>query len=173
MVHEKFFDNYCGSYKVCSVTPKRLLKTNFCKKRQSFQRREIFDLAFSLIAWNKLQGTIDKGPQGILTITLEFTWSILLDLKGRCKHKFLKKRQSFHWRKILAYFFWLYRCDKPQGTNYKGPQCVLTNVEVTRSFWPIFDLFFHIVECDKPQATIYRGSRGILPITVQVTRSFL
>ena len=32
-----YCDNYCGSYRIISVTPKRLLKQKFLEKRQFFQ----------------------------------------------------------------------------------------------------------------------------------------
>ena len=45
---KKCFVKYCRSYKIISVTPKMLLKTQFFeKKRQPFQSKKLFDLFFS------------------------------------------------------------------------------------------------------------------------------
>ena len=42
----KFFDNYCGSYRINSVTPKKLLKTQTFEKKANFQVKRVFGLFF-------------------------------------------------------------------------------------------------------------------------------
>ena len=74
----KFFDNYCGSYRINSVTPKKLLKTQLFEIKANFQLKKSFCPVFSLILESdKPQGTIYEGPQGVLTITVEVTGLIL------------------------------------------------------------------------------------------------
>ena len=48
--------------------------------------------------------TTYKGPQGNLTINVEVKRSLLQDPSGCWKHKFLKKRQPFQWRKDFNLF---------------------------------------------------------------------
>ena len=72
-----FSDNYCACYKIISVTPKSLLKTQLSEKRQSFQRKKKLTEFSPLIEYDKPQGTNYNGPQGILTITVEGIRSIL------------------------------------------------------------------------------------------------
>ena len=52
------------------------------KKRQIFQSRKYFGLFFCIIKCDKPQGTFDKGPEGILTNTVEVKGSLLQDLRG-------------------------------------------------------------------------------------------
>ena len=71
--------NYCGSNKINSLGPKRLLKTQiFEKKKAIFQEKKRFWPIFSrIIEYDKPQRTIYEGPQGILAITVEVKRSIL------------------------------------------------------------------------------------------------
>ena len=80
------------------------------------------------IECHKHQGTTYKGPQGNLTFTVEVTRSFLHDLTGRCKHKFLKKRQSFQWREVfgifvLAILMWRTLRDDLQGSTRCSDNC--------------------------------------------------
>ena len=52
----------------------------------------------------KPQLTRYTGQQGILTITVEVKGLILLLLRSCWKHKFLKKRQTFQWKKVFVVF---------------------------------------------------------------------
>ena len=45
------------------------------------------------------------GQQSILTINVEVKVLILWHLRSCWKHKFLKKRQTFQWKKIVGLFF--------------------------------------------------------------------
>ena len=54
---------------------------------------------------DKPQGPIFEYPQAVLTITLEVKGIILWQLRSCWKHKFLKKRQTFQWKKNFGQFF--------------------------------------------------------------------
>ena len=73
-----YFDNYCGSYRINSLGPKRSLKT------QTFGKKAIFPVVkrswpiFSRIFNNdKPQGTICKSPKCNLANTVEAIRSFL------------------------------------------------------------------------------------------------
>ena len=130
----KFFDNYCGSHRINSVIPKKLLKTKTFEKKGKLSSEKSFWPVFSLILESdKPQGKIYEGPQGILTNTVEVTGLILLHLRGCWKHKFLKKKANFPVKKRFWPNFWrILEFDKPQLTRYTGQQSFLTiTVEVT------------------------------------------
>ena len=68
----RYSDNYSRSYLIISVTPEKLLKTqNFEKKRQTFLWKKRIDQFSRIFEYDKPHGTIFKGPQAILTNTLE------------------------------------------------------------------------------------------------------
>ena len=57
-----------------------------------------------IIEYDKPDGTIFKGPQGILTINVELKRSSLWDLRGRWKQTFQKKA-VFTTKKVSGNFF--------------------------------------------------------------------
>ena len=123
-VHKVFWQ----LWKIFSVTPKRLLKTSiFEKKRQTFKWMKDFGLSFCIIGCDKLQGTIDKGPQGILIFTVEVIGSFLWDLTGCCKRKFLKKRQSFLWGKDFGLIFLAIPMWRTSGDKLKKSKRYFAN----------------------------------------------
>ena len=74
----KFFDNYCGSYRINSVTPKKLLKTQTFEKKANFPvKKSFWPVSSRILECDKPQGTIYEGSQGILTFTVEVTVLIL------------------------------------------------------------------------------------------------
>ena len=76
-VHKVFWQ-YCGSNKINSLGPKRLLKTQIFEKKAIFAEKERFwPIISRIIECDKPQGTICKGPKGVLTITVEVIRSFL------------------------------------------------------------------------------------------------
>ena len=66
------FDLSCSSYEFVSIGPKRLLKTRIFEKKASSPVKERFWPDFSrLIEQNKSQGTLHKGPEGLLAIIVQ------------------------------------------------------------------------------------------------------
>ena len=60
-----YSDNYCGSYKIISVTPKRLLKTQIFEQKGNFPVNKIFWRFFCrVIEHQKGDGTTYRGTQG-------------------------------------------------------------------------------------------------------------
>ena len=69
---KRYSDNYSRSYLIISVSPEKLLKTqNFEKKRQTFLWKKRIDQFSRIFEYDKPHGTIFKGPQAILTNTVE------------------------------------------------------------------------------------------------------
>ena len=97
---------YCMNYRRIFLGPKRLLKTRTSeKKRQPFQWKKnvwpIFPVLLSKKnSWNSLWRSTK-----FFDIYCGFHKSIFQDLRGCWKHKFLKKRQPFQWRKDFGLHF--------------------------------------------------------------------
>ena len=73
----KYFDNYCGSYRNNSVTPKKL-KTQIFEKKANFPVKKRFSPFFwRILECDKPQLTRCMGQQSFLTITVEVTGLIL------------------------------------------------------------------------------------------------
>ena len=74
-----YFDNYCGSIKIISLGFKRFLKTQiFLKKKGNLSSEKKMLTNFSGTAeYDKPQGTKYKGPQGMLTTTVQVMRSTL------------------------------------------------------------------------------------------------
>ena len=68
---------------------KNFSKNSFFRDEKSFWR--IFPRN---IEYEKHQGTIYKGPEIVLTFTLELVTSFFEDLRSCWKHKFLKKKKG-------------------------------------------------------------------------------
>ena len=111
------------------------METQIVEKKAIFSVKINFWPIFRIIEREKCQQKTYKVPQGTPTLTVEDIRSFLKDLRGWWKHKTLKIRQFFQWRKYFDVFSRFIECDKPQGKIYEGPQGFPTNtVEVTRSF---------------------------------------
>ena len=79
-----FSGNYCGSNKISSLGPKKLLKPQIFEKKVKLSSAEKVLTFFSrVIDHNKCQATIRNGPKGILTVIVRMIRSFLLDLRGR------------------------------------------------------------------------------------------
>ena len=77
--------------------------------------------------------TIHKGPKTFQTTTMEGMRSILYHLRGCGKHNFGKKATSPVKKRFWPHFSGNIECDKPQLTNFEGPQDILTIiVEIIR-----------------------------------------
>ena len=73
-----YFGQYSGRYKIIFLTPRGCWKLKFLKKKGSLSSEKNFLAIFSRsIEHDKYQGTIYKGPEGFLTITVEVIRSIL------------------------------------------------------------------------------------------------
>ena len=67
-----YSDIYCGSFKINSLGPKRLLKTQIFGAKGKLSSQEMISVFFSRIFdCDKPQGTICKGPEGILAIIVK------------------------------------------------------------------------------------------------------
>ena len=83
-----------------------MLKTQTFEKKGKLSSEKSFWPVFSRILECEIPpGTIYEGPQGILTITVEVTGLIPEHIRSCWKHNFLKKKQTFQWKKVLAGFF--------------------------------------------------------------------
>ena len=88
----RYSGNHFPSYKIISVTPKRLLKTQIFEKKDNFPAKKLFRPIFSrIIEYGELQRTFYRGPKGFLTAIVQVIRSFRLDLRGRRK-KFSKRR---------------------------------------------------------------------------------
>ena len=76
---KRYFGNHCESYIITSVTPKRLLETQFFEKKAVFPVKKIFWPLFSRIFdCDKPHKTVCSGPKGLLAITAESIRSFFL-----------------------------------------------------------------------------------------------
>ena len=105
---------------------------------------------------------------------------------------FLKKLLS-RWQKFLARFHPYIACEKPQGTTFKGPQAIATNIvepmkrlflgtkrllekqrfekkSAKNRFWLNFCRF---IEHEKSHGTYCMRTKGVCTLMVQMVRSFL
>ena len=149
-----------------------------------------------IIQSDKPHGTIYKGLQAILTITVEPIREFFEDLGGCWKHKFLKRKANFPVKKNLwPIFSRSIECHKPKGTVSEGAKGILTfTVELIRAFFQdlgacwrhkflkngnicsknYFEACsFFIIECHKPYGTICKGPTGIPTITLEAIWWFL
>ena len=70
-------DNYYGSYKIISVTLKRLLKTQNKEKGKLSNEAKFLADCSRIIECDKPQKTFFEAQHGVLTITMEVTRSFL------------------------------------------------------------------------------------------------
>ena len=160
-----------------------------CKLHDHFFRtqeveNQIFQKTLLLTFWpifsrnircDKLQETIYKGPQAIFTVTVEPIRAFFQDIRGCCKYKLLKKRQSFQCRKNFGPSFSFFGTSETSRYNLKGSTMFFdnhwandkinslgperstdTNISKIscfhndKNFWLNF---IRIIKCDKPSGT--------------------
>ena len=103
----KFFDNYCGSYRINSVTPKELLKTQIFEKKGKLSSEEKIWAKF--LAHSRVWQTSVNTLYGSTKFFDNYCGSYRINsvtpkklLETQC---FEKKRQIFQWRKDLGQIF--------------------------------------------------------------------
>ena len=162
------------------------------KKRQPFQWKKMFDQFFPYYrAYKHSRNTLWRSIR-YSDIYCGFHKSIFQDLRGCWKHKFLKKRQHFQWRKHFGLHFpVLSNTTYVRKVFFQGRQALLiTTVELIRAFssdergrwkhnfwrkrqpfqwknniWPVLP---RIIVYDKPQGIIYKSPQAILTNTVWI-----
>ena len=69
----RYVINYCESYKIISVTPRRLLKTQVFDKKKTFflQKRYSGQFFLALSSDKKPQGTNYRSIRGFVTVIVE------------------------------------------------------------------------------------------------------
>ena len=185
---------FCANDKIFSLGPERSTESNI-SKNSCFHDDNFFGPLFF-----RYSSVTNIGEQ-FRRIHMLF-WQLLLnlwehffrDLRGCCKQKVLKKRQTFHWKKHFGHFFCTIEHEKCQETKYKGPQCILTFIEqlirtflggpkrsietnVSKNslflddecFWP---MLLRIIESHKHHGRNYKGPKTVLPFTLQLIRAF-
>ena len=108
---------------------------NFLKKKGNLSSEEKISAYFLEIpSVTNLRGQITRVHKSL--------WQMLLKLQDHfCKtwevveNTIFEKKAKFPVKKILAYLFRIFECDRPQQTFYRARQGMLTiTVKVTRSF---------------------------------------
>ena len=133
----RYFGIYGVSYKIISLTPRSLLKTQVFEKKEPFQWRKDSSLFFPALS------TVTNLRGQFLTVHKVF-WQLLREVKDLFFNTHESVENTKFWKKIANFpvrkVFWPGFCriiehDKRQGTTYEGPQGILKiTVEVTRSF---------------------------------------
>ena len=104
----RYYSNQCTSYKIDSVTPKILLKTQ-CKKKVIFPAKKKFRPIFPrIIEYEKLLWNILSGSTRYW-ITYWTSYKIISLGPTRSMKKCLKKRLFSRRKSILTSFYWCYR----------------------------------------------------------------
>ena len=118
-----------GSNNVNSLGSKRSIKTNISKNSCFHDDKSSRPISRPNIECDKPQGTNHKGPQAILTITVELIGACFCDLRGCWNLIFLEKKAIFPVKKLFwPSFSRSIERDKGQGTIYKGPAGNLTGI---------------------------------------------
>ena len=72
---KRYFNEYCGSYRINTVTPKGLLETQIFEKKNNFSCKNISWPLFSrIVEHDKRQGIVFKAKQRVLTSIVQATW---------------------------------------------------------------------------------------------------
>ena len=120
---QRYFDKYFADDKILSLGPKMSIETNIFLKSYFHDDKSFGPIFAPCIACEKPQGTTFKGPQAILTITLEIKTAFFLGTRGCWKQKFVKNKATFPVEKRLWPLFSRFiERENWQGTIYKGPQ---------------------------------------------------
>ena len=128
----RFFDNFCGSYKILSVKTKGFLKTKPVEKLLFFRWKKVGPFFPRSIEHDKPQGTIYMGPKGPLTITLDLLRAFLWQLRG-CSQKKFAKEANIPLKKIRPIFSRINEFDKLnrttlEATKYSVNFCARYNI---------------------------------------------
>ena len=124
----KFFDNYCGSYRINSVTPKKLLKTQIFEKRQTLKWKEFLACFFSHSRVWKTSGDKIRGSTRYSDFYCGSYSVNSVTPKKLLKTQLFEKKANFPVKKSFwPVFSLILECDKPAGRIYEYPQSNLTN----------------------------------------------
>ena len=133
-VHRVFWQGYCGSYKVLSVKPKRLLKTQSFEENPIFPVKKKFHLFFLVLSNMK---TVIEQLKRHTRYSDKYCASYIILSAGpkKPRNKVFKKRLSSRLQNILSFFSRIVESSKPQEMTYEDPQSILTIIlQVIRSF---------------------------------------
>ena len=132
-----FFGHYGASYKIISLEPKRLLKTQNFEKKGSFPVNKCICPIFSqIVDCDKPQETICKSQKDILTVYVQVIRVFFRIREVAEKTNFGKKGKFPVNKSICPMFSQIVECDKLQERIYKGQKDFLTiNVVVKRSIF--------------------------------------
>ena len=84
--------------------PNMLLKSPIFEKKGKFSvKKKIWPIFSRDIEHAKFQGTVHKGPQGILTIIVQILWTFICDLRGRWNQTF-QKTAVFTMKEVFGTF---------------------------------------------------------------------
>ena len=128
------FDNYCGSYKITSLTHNGLLKTQISEQKATFPVEKTLWPVFSRsIERDKTQRTISRDQKVFCNFCASFEF-LSIGPKRLMQHKFVKKTVIHREKRILANFLH-YRVWKAQKTICKDPKSLpISTLEGKRSF---------------------------------------
>ena len=131
----RYSNNYCGTYKINSLGPKRFLKTQIFGAKGKLSSDEktwpIFSRTFEC---EKPRWSKRKGPRGFPAFNVEVIRSFF-GPKGSIETKFLKNSCFHRDNRFRPIFRRIIGDEKTSETIYTGPQATLTfTVEVIRSF---------------------------------------
>ena len=121
-----YSDSYCGTYKINSLAPKRLLKTQVFGAKGKLYSEEKILTSFS----SYFRASKSKCPKGIPAYTLEVFGSFFG--RKRSIETNISKKSFYHRdNRFRPIFRGIIECEKPQETIYMDPQSTLTlTVEV-------------------------------------------
>ena len=101
----RFFHLYYVSYKINSLGPRRLLKTQYFEKKANFPvKKGFWPNLPPIIECDKPPGTVSISSEASVPITVEKLRSFLQDLRGCRKHNFWRKGNICSEEKTLAFF---------------------------------------------------------------------
>ena len=98
------FDKYCANDKIISLGPKRSIEKNQSKNSRFHGDKRFWPIFPLIIGCDKAHGTMRKGLQAILTISVNVMRAFLLYLRV-----LKKKGKLSSGEKTLVYFFSYYR----------------------------------------------------------------
>ena len=100
------FHHYYVSYKINTLGPRRLLKTQYFERKANFPvKKSFWPNLPPIIECDKPQGTVYISSEASVTITLGNLRSFLQDLRVCWKQNFLKKKLPLQWGKIYGPLF--------------------------------------------------------------------
>ena len=132
---KRCFDNYCGSYKFISVTPKRLLKTQIFEEKATFPVQKKFNCFFSFYrVW--------KSSRSFLWWSTRYSDNhcasckiISATPKRLLKTQIFEKKAIFPVKKKSWLLLWQYRTWEMSGSINRGPECLLIKIAQDMRFF--------------------------------------